>query len=395
MSTHKRVVGVIFGSRSVEHDVSIVTAQQTMRAFDKSKYEVVPIYITRDGRWLTGEGLLDIKNFQMDVADIATVHETHLSPSTGYAGLITPPMSGRFRKSKFKRLDVAFSTIHGTHGEDGTIQGLFEMADIPYIGTGVLASAIANNKVVCKALLKQYGIPVLDGVAFSRREWLDKPAEIIERIEELGFPAFVKPATLGSSVGVARVDDMERARLHIDIAANFSRQILVERAVVGGVEINCAVMGHHELEASVLEQPLSGEEFLTYDEKYMRGGGGKSAGMKGADRVIPAPLSPEMTAKIQETTKQAFAAIDGTGIARIDYLAMPDTGEFWLNEINTMPGSMSFYLWQESGKSAATVVDELIEIAMAVHAEKRQTTFDHRTKLIEHAATRGTSGVKK
>lgn len=394
MVSKKTTVGVFFGSRSVEHDVSIVTAHQAMQAFDEAKYTVVPIYLNRDGRWFTGPGLMDIDNYQLDVSTISTIYETHLSPSTRYPGLITPPSSGRFSKSKFKRIDVAFSTIHGTHGEDGTIQGLFELTDIPYIGTGVLASALGNNKIVCKALLRQHGIPVVDGIDFTRHLWLENPDTVLAQIEALGYPVFIKPATLGSSVGVARVEDAERARLHIDVAANFSRQILAERAIDGGIEINCAVMGNINLEASVLEQPLSSEAFLTYDDKYLRKGG-KNAGMKGADRMIPAPISNELTTQIQAMTKQAFAAIDGYGIARIDYLVKPDSGEVWLNEINTMPGSLSFYLWEASGKSPHQVVEELIEIAQQVHAEKRQTTYNYQSKLLEHAATRGVKGIKK
>lgn len=391
----KRTIGVFFGSRSVEHDVSIVTAHQIMSAFDPARYDVVPVYITRNGRWLTGPGLKDIKNFQYDVATLANVRETHLSSSTAHSGLITPPMVGRFGKSRFQRLDVAFSAIHGTHGEDGTIQGLFEMADIAYVGTGVLASAIANNKIVAKALLRQHGIPVVDGVSFSRRDWLQDADSVMARVDEVGYPLFIKPADLGSSIGVARVDDSERARLHIDIAANFSRHVIAERAVTDGVEINCAVLGHRDIQTSVLEQPVSGEEFLTYDEKYMRGEGGKVAGMKGQDRIIPAPIGEELTATIQDTARRAFLAINGYGTARIDFLVRPDTGDVWLNEINTMPGSLSFYLWEASGKAPRQVVDELIEIALAVYAEKRQTTYDYQSQLIEFAAKRGVSGVKK
>lgn len=392
--SQKKIVAVFFGSRSVEHDVSIVTAHQVMRAFDPRRYEVVPVYITRDGRWMTGSGLMEIKNFQMDVTDIATIRETHFSPSTAFPGLITPPISGLFGKSKFQRIDVAFSTIHGTHGEDGTIQGLFELADVPYVGTGVLASAVANNKIIAKALLREYGIPVVEGVGFSRREWLSDPGAVMERVDELGYPAFVKPATLGSSIGVARVDDPERARLYIDIAANFARDVIVERAVVGGIEINCAVLGNHSIQTSVLEQPISSEQFLTYEEKYLRGEGGKAAGMKGADRVIPAPISADLTAKIQEIARHAFMAIDGRGTARLDFLVKPETDDVWLNEINTMPGSLAFYLWEASGKSPSQLVDELVELALESHAEKRQTTFDYKSKLISHAAARGVAGVK-
>jgi D-alanine-D-alanine ligase len=398
MSTSKKTVGVIFGSRSVEHDVSIVTAQQIMSAMDPAKYEVVPIYILRNGRWVVGEGLRNLKNFQLpNIAELSTIQETHMSGSTGFPGLITPPIAGRFSKSKFQRLDVVFPAVHGSHGEDGTLQGLLEMADMPYVGTGVLASALANNKIATKALLRQYDVQVIEGVAFSRYEWLNQREAVMERVDELGYPAFVKPATLGSSIGVARVDGAEKASTHIDIAANFDRQVVVERALVDAVEINCSVMGYRTLEASVLEQPMSAEEFLTYEEKYMRGDSGEKAvtGMKGAERVIPAPISEELTAKVQDIAKRAFAAIQGHGIARIDFMVRPDTSEVWLNEINTMPGSLSFYLWEASNKTPAALVDELIQIALNVHADKRQTTYNYQNQLLALASNRGLKGAKE
>ena len=392
----KQTVGVFFGSRSVEHDVSIVTASQVMQVLKSAGFDVVPVYITRQGQWLTGQPLFEIETFQADdITQVNGVQETVLSSSTRYPGLITPPMSTRFGKSIFQRIDVAFSAIHGTYGEDGTIQGLFEMAGIPYIGTGVLASAVANHKVLAKALLRQYDIPVVDGVAFSRYEWLENPDEIMNKISnQLGFPVFIKPATLGSSIGVARADDADRARLHIDIAANLDAQILVEKAITDCIEINCAVIGGRDIETSVLEQPVSSADFLSYDEKYLRGSGGKSAGMKGQERMIPAPIGDELTAKIQDISQRAFAAIQGRGTARIDYIVKPEEGVVYLNEINTMPGSVSFYLWKESGMSAQAVVKKLIDIAYEIHAEKQQTTYDYKSKLIEHAAARGIGGAK-
>ncbi len=390
-----RTVGVFFGSRSVEHDVSIVTAHQTIQALQSAGHTVIPIYITRTGEWYTGEGLFDLKNYQQEnIRNVANVEPTHLSPSTRYHGLITPPMAGRFAKSRFQRIDVAFSTIHGTHGEDGTIQGLFEMADIPYVGTGVLASAIANHKAIAKSLLQQAGIPVVEGISFTRYAWLEDPEAILAQLEPLGYPLFIKPATLGSSIGVAPAHDMERLRLHIDIAASLSTEILVEKAITNAVEINCAVMGNYTIEASVLEQPMSTQDFLTYEEKYLRGEG-KTAGMKGADRIIPAPISDELTRIIQEYAIRGFKAIRGRGIARIDFLVQKDTHQVYLNEINTMPGSISFYLWKASGKSPIEVVNQLIDIAFEVHAEKRQTTYDYQSKLLELAAQKGIQGVKK
>jgi D-alanine-D-alanine ligase len=403
--TRKKSIGVIFGSRSVEHDVSVVTGQQVMKALDPAKYEVIPIYITRDGRWLTGDPLRDIQTFQTEeVATVKGVSPTTLSSTTQHQGLITPPIAtGFLRKARFQKLDVLFPTVHGSHGEDGTLQGLFEMVDLPYVGTGVMASAIANNKIITKAVLRQNDIPVVEAVSFTRHEWLDsnERPRLLERILALGYPVFVKPADLGSSIGIARVDDVERLQLHIDVAANFSRQVLVEKAVVGAVEINCAVVGNHTIRPSVLEQPLSYEQFLTYEEKYMRGGsksdktGLGSAGMKGADRIIPAPLSDDLTARIQAIACSAFTAIGGQGTARLDFLVKPEVGEIWLNEINTMPGSLAFYLWQASGMIPTAFCDELIQLALERHAEKSRTTFDFKNPLLQHVAQRGLSGVKK
>lgn len=391
-----RRVGVFFGSRSVEHDVSIVTANQTMQALKAAGFDVIPVYITREGHWLTGEPLKDIKTFNAeDVSTVPGVQETLLSPSTRYPGLITPPISGRLNKNAFTRLDVAFSTIHGTHGEDGTIQGLFELADMPYIGTGVLASAVANHKILAKELLRQHAIPVVDGIGVSRSEWVDDQDAVMQRIAALGYPVFIKPATLGSSIGVARAEDDEKARLHLDIAANLSAEILIEQAITDCVEINCAVMGNEDITASVLEQPVSYTDFLSYEEKYMRGGSKSEAGMKGQDRIIPAPIDEELTRNIQDMARRGFQAVRGRGIARIDFLVKPEEGVVYLNEINTMPGSLSFYLWQESDMSAAAVVKHLIDIAFEVHAQKRQTTYNYKSGLIEHASRRGVGGVKE
>lgn len=391
-ATRKTTVGVIFGGRSVEHDVSIITASQIMRAFDTALYEVVPIYISRDGRWYTGAPLLELRNYDSEVVSHKGVTPAVLSPAVQHHGLILNPTAGRLSRSDVLRLDVVFPAVHGTHGEDGTLQGLLELADIPYVGCGVLASAAANDKITAKALLRQHGIPVVDGISFSRAEWLTAADAVLARITAaLAFPVFVKPATTGSSVGIGRAADLALLRASIDIAAHFDRRVLVEAAVTGGAEINCAVLGDdRDLRPSVLEQPVSWEEFLTYDEKYMRGG----EGMKSAERIIPAPLSQALTAQVQDYALRAFRAIDGRGTARIDFLVKPDSGEIWLNEINTMPGSLAFYLWQESGMSMADLVHRLVALAREAHAEKRRTSFDYQTDLITLAAARGLKGTK-
>jgi D-alanine-D-alanine ligase len=390
----KTTVGVVFGGRSVEHDVSVVTGHQIMQAFDPERYEVVPIYIDRDGMWFTGDPLLDIKNFKNEVVSLAGVQQVLLSPSVQHHGLIiNPTPTGLFAKAQVKRLDVAFPAIHGSHGEDGTLQGLFELADIPYVGCGVLASAIANDKVMTKTVLRQAGVPVVDSLNFTRTEWLDHPDEIVEQITtRLTYPLFVKPVTLGSSIGVARADDEKLLRAYIDVAASLDRRILVESAIINCVEINCSVLGDAGgMQASVLEQPLSVSGTLTYEDKYLGG----TKGMKSADRIIPAPLGDELTQKVQQMAIAAFHAIDGRGITRIDFLVRPETDEIFLNEMNTLPGSLSFYLWEPSGIKPRELVHRLVTLAQDAYADKRRSTYNYHTNLIELTASRGLKGIKK
>ena len=363
-----------------------------MRAVNYDKFDVVPLYIDRDGRWFTGAPLMNLKNYQNKVTELMGVQEVALSPSTQHRGIIVNPGSGFLQKSRIIELDVVFPTVHGSHGEDGTLQGLFELADLPYVGCGVLASAIANDKIMTKVVLKQYQIPVIDAVSFSREEWQLGEAKLLEDIAlHLSFPVFVKPATLGSSIGIAKAKDEKSLREAIQVALNFDRRVLIEKSAEGCIEVNCAVMGYgFDVRASVLEKPVSYDDFLTFQEKYLQGSGG----MKGADRQIPAPLSAELTEQIQTAATNAFQAIEGSGIARIDFLVKPETGEFYLNEINTMPGSLSFYLWQAMGMSANQVVEELVQIAYKMHRSKRANSYNYQTSLVELTAERGLKGMK-
>ena len=389
----KQTVGVIFGGRSVEHDVSIVTGHQIMQAFDPEHNEIVPIYIDREGRWFTGEPLLDLKNYTNEIPSLAGVLPVALSPSVQHHGLIiNPAPSGLFAKSQIKRLDVVFPAIHGSHGEDGTLQGLLEMADIPYVGCGVMASAIANDKMMTKTVLRAAGIAVTDAVCFTRNEWQADPDAVIKRIHaELHYPLFVKPVTLGSSIGIAKVNEERLLRASIDVAASLDRRILVESAVLNAVEINCSVLGDDRaVQTSVLEQPISWDNYLTFEEKYLRGGDG----MKSAERIIPAPISDELTAKIKKMASESFRAIDGRGIARIDFLIQKDTNVVFLNEFNTMPGSLSFYLWQPTGLSARDLVNQLVMLARDASAEKRRSSYNYQTNLVSLTASRGLKGAK-
>ncbi|MFQ3537189.1 MAG: D-alanine--D-alanine ligase family protein [Aggregatilineales bacterium] len=388
----KLTVGVIFGGRSVEHDVSIVTAQQIMHALEPAKYEVIPIYITRSGAWLTGPSLSDIKTFQIEkIEELIGVRETLISPMPAHHGMITPPLAGYLARNALKRLDVAFPAVHGSHGEDGTLQGLLELADIPYVGCGVLASALANDKAMTKALLSAHGLPIVEGILIQRAEWQSQRAAVLERLEGIGYPLFVKPNTLGSSIGISRPADAKAAATALDIAFGLDRAVIVEKALEGAIEVNCALLGNAAVRASQLEQPISFEEFLTYEEKYLRGGATK--GMKGAERKIPAPLPAPLTEHIRALAVQAFKAIGGRGTARVDFLLKGE--QPYVNEINTMPGSLAFYLWQAEGMTPSQVVDELIGLALESYKEKARTIYDHKTGLIAQAAVGGLKASKK
>ncbi|MCA9888756.1 MAG: D-alanine--D-alanine ligase [Anaerolineae bacterium] len=388
----KLSVGVIFGGRSVEHDVSIVTAQQVMNAFDQDRYEIVPIYITRDGKWYTGDVLRNIDSFKNDaILSQDGIESVVLSPDVRHHGLIMNPLAGRFSKSEVKRLDVMFPVIHGTHGEDGTLQGLFELADIPYVGFATMGSALTNDKIITKQILRQNSIPVVDGITVTRDAWRANRDDIVSQIKaQFAYPVFVKPATLGSSIGVGRADSDELLEASLDVATNFDRRVIVETAIQG-IEINCSVIGYgDDISISVLEQPLSWADFLAFEDKYLRGGDG----MKSADRIIPAPISDELTATIQQASRDAFRAVDGRGICRIDFLVEPETDTYYLNEINTMPGSLALYLWQETNLTPSQVVEKLVKLAQDAYADKRRNVYDYKTNLVDVAAGRGLKGAK-
>ncbi len=378
-------VGVIYGSRSVEHEVSIITALQAMEALDPERYEVVPLYLTKQGEWLTGPALRRLETYREGrVEQNRDLVRAVVLPVPTRGVLHVIERSGRllpFRGTPRIVIDVAFPCVHGTYGEDGTLQGLLEMANIPYVGSGVLASAVGMDKIVMKAVFRAANLPVLDCAVVRRDEWEKAPERVVERLaDEVGFPAFVKPANLGSSIGITRATDLESLRQALEVATRYDTRLVVERALEGAVDINCAVLGHgNKTRVSVCEQPITWEAFLSYEDKYIRGG--KAQGMKGANRRIPAPISPELTATIQEYARRAFEAIDAAGVARVDFLVTPDERVF-VNEINTLPGSLAFYLWEATDLPFRRLVDQLIEIALLRHAERARTTFSFDSALL-------------
>lgn len=390
----KQRVGMFFGGYSVEHDISIITALQAMRAVDESKYEIVPVYISNEGQWYTGEALQDLRTYSNKNTITGAAQPAILSPDRKHRGLIVNPLAGRLQKSELLPIDVAFPLVHGTHGEDGTLQGLFELVDLPYVGCGVLASAIGNDKALTKVALMQAGIPVVsDYVLVTRDKWQSDRASVLKQIQEnVPMPVYVKPRRLGSSIGVSKCSTQEQLIDGLELGFTIESDVVVEKSIENLTEINCAVLGNDDPIPSVCEKPLTADEVLTFEDKYMSGES-QGMGMAGAKRIVPAPISDELTQQIQQLAVSSFKAIDGAGLARIDFLVDGEENVY-VNELNTMPGSLSYYLWQEDGIKQPELVDRLIKLALEKHAEKSKTTFSFKSYVLEDFSEHGSKGGK-
>jgi D-alanine-D-alanine ligase len=389
----KPTVAVLFGGRSVEHEVSVISGHQTMDALDQAGFPILPIYITKQGDWYAGEGLHNLDLFReqtFHAAGLKDVHRVSLSPDRSVRQLLSHPgaSGGLLARNPKLWADVFFPVIHGTHGEDGSLQGLFELADVAYVGSGILASAIAMDKVRTKRILEQAGIPTLDCVEISRAEWESDADSIVARSEaKPGYPAMVKPVALGSSVGVSRCADRPALKDALDLALELDGRALVETALIDFIEINCSVMGPPE-RVSACEQPVGYESVLSFDDKYKRGGkklgrgGAQSAGMAGLARRVPAPIGETLTAEVQSVAAKAFRAIDASGVVRVDFLYDRSKQQLLLNEINTTPGSLSYYLWEEEGVRFDQLVSALVQIALERHENRRVTVYSFSANLL-------------
>ncbi len=399
-------VGLFFGGKSVEHEVSVISALQAYENIDRDKYEVIPIYVDKSGHFFTGHKFLDIKNYK-DVKGLL-YSSTQIIPANRASGGY---LKQGFLK-KFEPIDVALPIFHGSFGEDGAIQGIFEIYGIPYAGLGVTGSAVAMDKIISKALFKELGYKVGKYYWFNRRQFYADPKQILRQLtrgstgsspaqEGLKFPMFVKPATGGSSIGAGRARDEDSLQFAIEVASAFSEKIIVEEAFEGSIiEVNCSALGYSDIKASVCEQPVKSEELLSFSDKYMKGGKGKNAskgagGMESLSRIIPANISKELSAKIQGATIEIFKAIDGCGVARIDYFVDPKKETFWVNEVNSPPGSLAFYLWEKSGISYKELLDKLIEMALQRAEDRKKTTYVFESGLLEMMAEgRSIKGIK-
>jgi D-alanine-D-alanine ligase len=363
MTTQKKLrVGVLFGGRSGEHEVSLASAASVIRALDPEKYEAVPIGITKDGRWLVGVGA---QNLLPEV--LKSGERVSLPPDPTAASLVPlSPSAGHPSVT----VDVMFPVLHGTFGEDGTVQGLLELAGLPYVGAGVLASAVGMDKDVQKRLFAEAGLPIVPFLAFRRSEWERERVKVLRAIKKkFRFPVFVKPATLGSSVGMTRVKAAHQLGAAIDTAAEFALKIVVERAVTAR-EIEVSVLGNDDIRASIPGEILPHREFYDYAAKYLE---------QGTRLLIPAPLKKKQVATFQDYAVRAFRAIDGTGMARCDFFLENRTGKIFVNELNTIPGftSISMYpkMWEASGLPYPKLIDRLIELAFELHREKARTKY--------------------
>ncbi len=363
MTTQKKLrVGVLFGGRSGEHEVSLASAASVIRALDPEKYEAVPIGITKDGRWLVGGGA------QKLLAEVLKSGERVSLPPDPTAASLVPltPTPGHPSVT----VDVMFPVLHGTFGEDGTVQGLLELAGLPYVGAGVLASAVGMDKDVQKRLFAEAGLPIVPFLAIRRSEWERERVKVLRAIKKkFRFPLFVKPATLGSSVGMTRVKAAHELGAAIDTAAEFALKILVEKAVTGR-EIEVSVLGNDDIRASIPGEILPHREFYDYTAKYLE---------QGTRLLIPAPLKKKQVATFQDYAIRSFRAIDGAGMARCDFFLENRTGKIFVNELNTIPGftSISMYpkMWEASGLPYPKLIDRLIELAFEMHREKSRTKY--------------------
>jgi len=367
----KKRVAVIFGGRSGEHEVSLASAASVISALDKEKYEILPVGITRSGRWLTSgdsmkalkEGLTGTPQLpSVDAIPSGSLIRREVIPATRE---LVPGICGE----SFPEVDVVFPVLHGPYGEDGTLQGLLELADVPYVGAGVAASSLGMDKALMKAVFQAAGLLVADWLLVLRKDWEDHPDAVLVKIEEkLGYPCFTKPANLGSSVGVSKCHSQQELTRGMDDAAQYDRKIVVEWAVPNAREIECSVLGNDAPVASVLGEVIPCNEFYDYKAKYIDGL---------SELIIPADLPVELSNEIRRMAVQAFRLIDCAGMARVDFLVRGDTGEVFLNELNTIPGftDISMYpkLWEASNLPYSELVDRLIELALERYEDKRRS----------------------
>ena len=396
-------VGLFFGGNSVEHEISVITALQAAEYIDKEKYEVVPVYITKNNEFYTGEEAGIIENYKNIPALLKKATRVVLvKGERGAADLVRYPAK-KFGNNVVSSIDVALPAVHGTNCEDGTLQGFLTLLDIPYAGCDVYASALGMDKYAMKAVLAYNAIPVLDGKLCLSADY-DRNAESeMDALERaIGYPLIVKPYNLGSSIGIMKARDRAGLKKALENAFTYAQTVLVERAIMNLKEINCAVLGDRTMaEASECEQPLNSDDILSYEDKYIGGGkgakGAKSGGSKGMaslKRRIPADISPETREEIRGLAVRAFKCLGCAGVARIDFMIDMDDGKVYLNEINTIPGSLSFYLWQPLGVSYRELLDRILTLAVKRFNQNKNVVHSFDSNVLSGVSFKGSKGTK-
>ena len=388
-------VAVLFGGKSVEHEVSVISALQAIQSMNKDKYAVYPIYITKKNELYWGEDLDKIEEYKNIPALLQKSTKINIL-TDGSKTYLVPQQQKRFSKAKpIACIDVAFPIVHGTNVEDGALQGFLKTLNLPFVGCDVLASAICMDKFAMKIMLKEAGFPVLDGIRFTAQDYKNEEKILADTESRFGYPVIVKPVDLGSSVGISKAENRQELEDALELAFQFADKILIEPAVVNLKEINCSVLGDYTAaEASELEEPISADKILSYKDKYMDGGKktGGSKGMSSLKRKIPAEIPAETAEKIKEIAVNAFKYLDCNGVVRIDFLMDSKTGEFWINEFNTIPGSLAFYLWEPKGVSYTNLLDRLISLALKRQRSNEEITYSFDTNILSSASCGGAKG---
>lgn len=394
----KTQLGVIFGSRSCEREVCIISAVQLMNHVDPEKYDVIPVYISEQGVWYTGEALRRIETYQHFSADTRGVEQVWLDMTAGSGALLTTrPGKGLFGKPEtvvVARLQACVVVMHGLNGEDGTLQGMLELANLPYTSTGVAGSAIGMDKIMMKQFFRGADLPILPDCWFTRSMWEKDRAAVLSAVEEkLGYPVFVKPANLGSSIGVSRADDREELADSLDLAFDYDRRVLVEKGLDKPIELNCSVLGYDDdVTASPIEMPISADKFLDFKEKYLAGGGSK--GMASLHRILPAPIPEDMRDRLQQLSCDIFRMLDCKGVVRIDYMWDRATDQVYITEINTIPGSLAFYLWENAGVKYSELIDRMVACAIRAHEDKNLRNYAYTSDILKNVSLGGAKGAK-
>lgn len=389
-------LAVIFGGKSVEHEISIISALQACEYINREKYEVIPLYMTKEGEFYTGEQIGRIERYKDIPLLLRESTRVLLLREEGKVQMVRYPMK-KLGSNVLGSIDVAFPIVHGTNVEDGVLQGYLQTLGLPYVGCDVLSSAVGMNKYVMKTVFKDNDIPVLDCACYNLADFEDVE-KLMDRIEDrFPYPVIVKPINLGSSVGISKAAHREGLEEALGLAFTFSQKVLVEPAISHLKEINCAVLGDElGAEASECEEPLNAEEILTYEDKYIGGGKSKGAskGMASLSRAIPAHIPALRREEIRRMAVKAFQCLGCSGVARIDFMIDLDTERVYLNEINTIPGSLSFYLWEPVGLKYTELLERMIQLALKRHRENGKLTFSFETNVLAGVKLGGAKGAK-